>query len=121
LTRFVDVAVTCDAPFTYEPTVALVTATLTVHVDAPAAAFTPVPPMANVVPPAVAVTVGVPPQLFVTAGVAAMTKLVGSASVKVMPLRDGAPAGFVTVNVNVDVCPTPMVLGLNAFVSVGFA
>ena len=42
-------------------------------------------------------------------------------SVKVSPVLAGAPAGFVIVKVKTEFCPTPTVVGLNAFVSVGSA
>src|SRR5258706_14663262 len=96
-----------------------VTSTATVHVEAPAAAFTPLPPIAKVPVPATAVTVGVPPQPFTTFGVPAITRLAGNVSVKVSPVRAGEPAGFVIVKVSVDVCPTPTVVGAKALVSAG--
>src|SRR5258706_2030915 len=94
-----------------------VTSTATVHVEAPAAAFTPLPPIAKVPVPATAVTVGVPPQLFTTFGVPAITRLAGNVSVKVRPDLAGEPAGFVLLKVSVDVCSTPTVVGANAFAS----
>src|SRR5438128_892181 len=97
----------------------LVTSTLTVHVLGPAAAFTPVPPIAKVPVPAVAVMVGAPPQLLTTLGVAAMSTFAGSASLKVRLARAGDPAGFVIVNASVAACPTPIVVGANALVSAG--
>src|SRR5438132_1810616 len=90
-----------------------------VHVDAPAAAFTPLPPMVNVPVPAVAVIVGAPPQLLTTFGAAAMSTLAGSASLKVRPVRADDPAGLVMVKVSVAVRPTPMVMGPKAFVRAG--
>src|SRR5438094_749199 len=53
--------------------------------------------MVKVPVPAVAVTVGAPPQPFTTFGVAAITRLAGSVSVKVRPVRAGDPAGHVVV------------------------
>ncbi len=97
----------------------LVTSTETVHVEGPAAAFTPLPPMVKVPVPATAVTVGAPPQVFTTLGVAAMTTPPGSASLKVRLVRAGDPAGLVIVKVSVEVCPTPMVDGAKALVSEG--
>src|SRR5438552_8117731 len=97
----------------------LVTSTLTVQVDAPTAALTPLPPIVKVPVPAVAVIVGAPPQLFTTFGVPAMSTLAGSASLKVRPVRAGEPAGLVMVKVSVAVCPTPIVAGANALASAG--
>src|SRR5438128_6543763 len=96
-----------------------VTSTVTVQVLDPAAAFTPVPPMVKVPVPAAAVMVGAPPQLLTTLGVAAMSTLAGSASLKVRLVRAGAAAGLVIVKVSVDTCPTPIVAGANALVSAG--
>ena len=85
------------------------------------AAFTPVPPTVKTPVPAVAVIVGVPPQPFPGAvGRAddqARRQRVGEGE----PARAGAPAGFVIVKVRTEFCPTPTVVGLNAFVSVGSA
>src|SRR5438128_11207289 len=97
----------------------LVTSTLTVHVLGPAAAFTPVPPIAKVPVPAVAVMVGAPPQLLTTLGVAGRSTFAGSASLKVRLARAGDPAGFVIVNASVAACPTPIVVGANSLLSVG--
>src|SRR5258708_2799986 len=83
------------------------------------AALTPLPPMVKVPVPAVAVIVGAPPQLFTTFGVPAITTLAGSVSVKVSADLAGDPAGFVTVKVSVEVCPTPTVVGAKALVSAG--
>src|SRR5450432_1048624 len=110
---------TLTPPFTYALGAALVTSTDTVQLEAPAAAFTPLPPMAKVPVPAVAVTVGAPPQLFTTFGTAAITRPPGSVSVKVSAVRAGAPAGLAMANVSVLVCPTPTVAGANALVSAG--
>src|SRR5476649_2300954 len=107
------------APLVYTLAVALVTSTLTVQVLAPTAALTPVPPIVKVAVPAVAVMVGAPPQLFTTFGTAAITTPPGSASLKVRLVRAGEAAGLVTVNVRVEVCPTPIVVGANALVSAG--
>ncbi len=95
------------------------TSTDTVQELAPAVAFTPAPPMANVPVPEVAVTVGAPPQPFRTFGVAAITRPAGSASLKVSPVRAGAPAGLVIVKVSVEDWPTPTVDGAKALVSAG--
>src|SRR5471032_3323969 len=108
------------APLVYTLAAALVTSTVTEKIEAPTAAFTPVPPMVKVPVPAVAVTVGAPPQLFTTFGTAAITTPAGSASLKVSALRAGDPAGLVTVKVRVEVCPTPIVAGTNALVSDGW-
>src|SRR5258706_9120030 len=75
--------------------------------------------MVKVPVPAVAVMVGTPPQLFTTFGVAAITRLAGSVSVKVSPVLAGAPAGLEMVKVSVAVCPTPTVVGAKALVSAG--
>src|SRR5882672_10628350 len=75
--------------------------------------------MVKVPVPAVAVMAGAPPQLFTTFGTAAITTPAGSASLKVRPLLAGAPAGFATVNVSVEVWPTPIVVGAKAFVRDG--
>src|ERR1700694_2114911 len=75
--------------------------------------------MVKVPVPAAAVTVGAPPQLFTTFGAAAITTPAGSASLKVREVRAGEPAGLVTVNVSVEVCPTPPVVGANALASEG--
>ena len=99
----------------------LVTLTEIVQAEAPMAALTPVPAMVIVPDPAVAVIVGVPPQPFTSPLGVPMTAPAGSASVKVSPVRAGAPAGFVIVKVSTEFCPTPTVVGLNAFVSVGSA
>ena len=48
-----------------------------------------------------------------------MTAPAGKVSVKVSPVLAGAPAGLVIVKVSTEFCPTPTVVGLNAFVSVG--
>src|SRR5438552_3276099 len=77
--------------------------------------------MVKVPVPAVAVTVGAPPQLLTTFGVAAISTLAGSASLKVSPVLAGAPAGLVTVKVSVLACPTPTVEGAKALVSAGTA
>src|SRR5260221_10248515 len=87
---------------------ALVPSLLTVQVLGPTAAFTPLPPMAKVLPPAAAVTVGAPPQLLTTFGVAAITTPAVKASLKVRFVRAGEPAGLVRVKVSVDTCPTPI-------------
>src|SRR6185312_494038 len=92
----------------------------TVQLEAPAAAFTPVPPMAKLPVPATAVMVGAPPQEFTTFGVAAITRPACKLSEKARPLRAGAPAGFVIVNVRVATCPTPTLDTPNALVSVGW-
>src|SRR5450432_605636 len=63
--------------------------------------------------------VGVPPQLFTTPGVAAITRFVGSVSVKVSPACAGEPAELVIVKVSVELCPTPTLAGTNALVSDG--
>src|SRR5450631_4314241 len=107
------------APFTYALAAALVTSTLTVQVEAPTAAFTPLPAMVKVPVPAVAVMVGAPPQLLTTFGTAAITTPAGRMSLKVSAERAGEPTGFVTVKVRVEVCPTPTVVGANALVSAG--
>src|SRR5260221_14281222 len=73
----------------------------------------------NVAAPATAVIVGAPPQPFTTFGTAETATPAGSASLKVRPLRAGEPAGLVTVNVSVELCPTPTVDGANALVSAG--
>src|SRR5450631_2815280 len=75
--------------------------------------------MVKVPVPATAMTVGVPPQLFTTFGTAAITTPASSVSVKVRLVRAGAPAGFATEKVSVEVCPTPIVAGANALVSDG--
>ena len=98
-----------------------VTLTWIVQLEAPMAALTPVPAMVIVPDPAVAVIVGVPPQPFTSPLGVPMTAPAGSASVKVSPVLAGAPAGFVIVKVSTEFCPTPTVVGLNAFVSVGSA
>ena len=85
------------------------------------AAFTPVPPTVSTPVPAVAVIVGVPPQPFTSPLGVPMTAPAGNVSVKVRPVLAGAPAGFVIVKVSTEFCPTPTVVGLNAFVSVGSA
>ncbi|MBL0140681.1 MAG: hypothetical protein IPP91_01105 [Betaproteobacteria bacterium] len=114
-------AVTWAAPFTYAPAVLLVTFTVIVQTEAPMAALTPVPPTVIVPVPAVAVIVGVPPQPFTRPLGVPITAPAGSASVKVRPVRTGAPAGLLIVKVRTEFCPTPTVVGLNAFVSVGSA
>src|SRR5260221_1794549 len=98
---------------------ALVPSLLTVQVVGPAAAFTPLPPMAKVLPPAAAVTVGAPPQLLTTFGVAAITRFAVSASLKVRLVRAGEPAGVVMVKGKVEVCPTPIRLVPKALLSDG--
>ncbi len=85
--------VTCAAPFTKLPVAAAETSTETVQVLAPAAAFTPLPPMVKVPVPAAAVMVGAAPQLFTTFGVAAISTPPGSASLKVRPVRRAIPPG----------------------------
>src|SRR5438105_4965871 len=96
-----------------------VTSTETVHVLAPAAAITPLPPMVRVPVPAVAGIVGVQPQVLRTLGAAAMSTWAGSASLKVSPVRAGDPAGLVMVKVRAAVWPMPIVAGLKALVSTG--
>src|SRR5260221_8998079 len=49
-----------------------------------------------------------PPQELTTFGVAAITRFVVSASLKVRPVRAGEPAGLVMVKVSVETCPTPI-------------
>ncbi len=112
--------VTCAAPFTKLPVAAAETSTDTVQVEAPAAAFTPEPPIAKVPAPATAVTVGAPPQLFTTFGVAAITSPPGSASLKVSPVRAGELAGLAMVKVSVEAWPCPTVAGTKALVSTGW-
>src|SRR5258708_3780124 len=107
--------VTLPAPLVYALAVLLVTSTVTVQV-APPATLTPLPPTVKVPLPAAAVTVGAPPQLSVTLGAAAITRLAGSVSLNVRPLRAGAPAGFAIVKLSVAACPTPIVTGANALV-----
>src|SRR5512147_3347566 len=92
-----------------------VTSTVTVHeawaafIVAPVTVITPVP--------AVAVTTPVPDgQLEVTFGVAAITTLAGSVSVKLIPDCAGLPAPFVSVKVSVEVPPWAMVAGAKALV-----
>ena len=85
------------------------------------AAFTPVPPTVRTPVPAVAVMVGVPPQPFTRPFGVPIVRPGGNASVKVRPVRAGAPAGFAIVKVRTEFCPTPTVVGLKAFVSVGRA
>jgi hypothetical protein len=63
--------------------------------------------------------VGDPPQLLTTFGVAAITMPVGKVSVKIRPLAAPTDAGLVMVKVKVEGDPTPMVVGLKAFVNVG--
>ncbi len=99
--------------------VVLVTSTLTVQVLGPTAAFTPLPPMAKVLPPAGAVSVGTPPQLFTTFGAGAITRPAVNASLKVSPVLAGEPAGLVRVKVSVDTCPTPIGLVPNALFTDG--
>ncbi len=96
---------------------ALVTSTETVQDEAPAAAFTPLPPTLNVPAPAAAVIVGAPPQPFTTFGAAAMTRPAGSVSLNVRLLRAGAAAAFAIVKVSVATWPTPRLAGAKAFVS----
>src|SRR5258706_14790480 len=91
------IAVTLAAPLVYPAAVVLVTSTLTVQVEAPTAALTPLPPMVKVPVPAAAATVGAPPQLFTTFGVPAVTRLAGKVSVKVRTVRAGEPAGWGSV------------------------
>ena len=97
-----------------------VTFTEIVQVEGPTAALTPLATV--MVPlPLVAVIVGVPPQVLESPFGVPMTAPAGSASVKVSPVRAGAPAGFAIVKVRTEFCPTPTVVGLNALVSVGSA
>src|SRR5512139_2622618 len=114
-------AVTCAAPFTYEPAVVELTFTEIVQLEAPAPASTPVPPTVNTPVPLVAVTVGVPLQVPATPLGVAITRPAGSVSVKVRPDLAGAPAGLVIVKVSTAVWFTPTVDGLKALVSVGSA
>src|SRR5258708_39419197 len=79
--------------------------------------FTPLPPTLNTPAPAAPVRVGVPPQEFAMFGAAAITTPAGSVSLKVRPVRAGAPAGLASVNVSVEDWPTPMVAAANALVS----
>src|SRR5258706_15216802 len=111
--------VTLAAALRYPLAVVLVTSTLTVQVLGPTAAFTPLPPMAKVLPPAAAVMVGAPPQLLTTFGVAAITTPAVKASLKVSPVRAADSAGLITVKVRVEVLPTSMVDGANALSSDG--
>ena len=98
---------------------AAVTLTAIVHVEAPRAAFTPVPPTVKVPVPGTAVIVGVPLQVPATPLGVAIARPGGKPSVKVRPLRAGAPAGLVMVKVRIEFWPTPTVAGLKALVSVG--
>ena len=97
------------------------TLTEIVQVEAPAAALTPVPPTVIVPVPPVAVMVGVPPQPFTSPAGVAIARPAGNASVNVSPVLAGAPPGFAIVKVSTEFWPTPTVVGLNAFVSVGSA
>jgi hypothetical protein len=94
-----------------------VTLTLILQLDAPAAAFTPVPPTEKTLVPAVAVIVGAPPQPLTTPGVPAMTTPGGKLSVNVRPVRAGPVAGLVMVKVRTEVPPRPMMAGANSLVS----
>src|SRR5260221_10307353 len=57
--------------------------------------------------------------LLTTFGVAAITRFVVSASLKVSAVLAGEPAGLVIVKVRVEVCPTPIGLVPNALLSDG--
>ncbi len=107
------------APLVYPAAVVLVTSTFTVQVDGPAAALTPPPPTGNVPEPAVAVKAGMPAHPFTTLGGEAITRPAGSASLKVRPVRAGAPAGLAIVKVSVAAWTTPSVAGAKAFESSG--
>src|SRR5450631_2625149 len=102
---------TLPAPLVYAFAALLVTSTLTVQLLGPTAEFTPVPPTVKVPAPATAVMVGAAPQLFTAFGTAAITSPAGSVSVKVRPVRAGAPPGFAIVKVSVPTWPTPRVAG----------
>src|SRR5450631_4889510 len=102
---------TLAAPLVYAFAALLVTSTLTVQLLGPTAEFTPVPPTVKVPAPATAVMVGAAPQLFTAFGTAAITSPAGSVSVKVRPVRAGAPPGFAIVKVSVPTWPTPRVAG----------
>src|SRR5258708_28428051 len=75
--------------------------------------------MAKVLPPAAAVTVGAPRQVLRTFGVAAITRFVVSASLKVRPVRAGEPAGLVMVKVSALTWPTPIGLAPKPLLSDG--
>ena len=97
----------------------LVTFTEIAQDEAPAAASAPPPATVRTPVPAVAVMVGVPPQPFTRPFGVPIARPAGSVSVKVRPVRAGAPAGLVMVKVSTEFCPTPTVVGLKALVSVG--
>src|SRR6185369_10699765 len=78
-------------------------------------------PNVSVVAPAAGAHVGVPPHVVDAAGVAATWTPVGSASVKVTPVRGAVVVGLFKVKVSVDVPLTAIGLATNAFVMVGFA
>lgn len=73
-----------------------------------------VPPLKLMVP-APAVAVNVPPQLLVVTDGVAITRPAGRLSVKAAPAY-GLPEGFCRVMVNVEVSPTPTVVGENPLV-----
>src|SRR5260221_12208631 len=75
--------------------------------------------MVKVLAPATAVTVGAPPQLLTTFGVAAITRFVVSASLKVSAVLAGEPAGLVRVKVRVEVPPASIGVGPNALFNDG--
>jgi len=111
---FADVTVTV---LFFAPEEVLVTFTVTTH-GVPA---TTVPPE-NVTLPAPAAGLNVAPPQFVTVAPAgfATTSPAGNVSVNPTPVwLPGFPAGFVIVNVSVDVPPIAIVVGLNDFVIVG--
>src|SRR5260221_5218447 len=98
---------------------ALVPSLLTVQVLGPTAAFTPLPPMAKVLPPAAAVTVGAPPQLLTTFGVAAITTLVVSAAVKTTAVHAEEHAGLRLLKESALTWPTPIGLAPKPLLSDG--
>ena len=101
---------TVPVVFVFAPDVVPVTLTLTVHV--PPAAIVP-PENVRLVFPAAGANVGAPHPDVLAAGVAATCVPAGNGSLKATPVSgSGLPAGFVSVNVSVDVPFKGIVVGL---------
>lgn len=84
--------------------------------------FTAIVPPVRLIVPDPAVAVGVPPHVLVRPLGVATTSPLGKLSVKATPASATVlAAGFVIVNVSVDVPLTGMPLGLNAFAMNGGA
>jgi len=110
------VETTADVVLVTNPSVALVTFTVTVQLP-PAAT---VPPLRLIaVPPTTGVGVSVPPQVLLTINGVAMETPPGKVSVKPTPVSATPAFGLVTVMARADVPPEAIFAGVNDFTIVG--